>query len=327
MRIRAVARRRSRRPVAYGRLLADFVAQLQAHHYSLSLQAFAHRILPRLFAYLRRHGVRDIRGVSEAHLISFVHELRTTKTERGRPPALQSMNSYLNILRRFFAFLERGGLILRNPATDLPFNKLDIIPRRVLSEAQVEKLMTAPDASRLTGQRDLAMLETIYGTAVRLTECSRIDLQDLDLSQGTLLVRDGKGKRDRVVPVTGRGAAALDAYLREVRPHFVRDPKETALFLQRYGTRLSTVSIGLLVSGYGEMVGVDLSPHGLRHACATHLLRHGADIKHVQRLLGHSNIQTTTRYTRVALSDLRDVIARAHPRERAQRRRLQRVRQ
>ena len=96
----------------------------------------------------------------------------------------------------------------------------------------------------------------------------------------------------------------------------MRDAKEPALFLQRYGTRLSTVMIGLLVSAYGRAIEVKIAPHGLRHACATHLLRHGADIRHVQRLLGHRDIQTTARYTGVSIDDLRQVLARAHPRER-----------
>jgi len=313
---RAAADRRAR---DYEALLVDFVAQLRTHHYSVTLQVFAQRILPRLFAHLRRKGIRDIRAVTDAHLVSFTHEMATKPTARGTPPALQSQNSYLNILRRFFLFLERGGVILRNPATDLPFHKLDVLPRQVVSERQAEALMSAPEPARLTGLRDRAILETLYGTGIRLSECGRLDLQDLDLREGTLLVRNGKGKKDRVVPVAGRAGAALDLYLREVRPHFVRDPKEQALFLQRYGTRLSTVMIGLLVSAYGRAVDVKLSPHGLRHACATHLLRHGADIRHVQRVLGHSNIQTTARYTRVALSDLRDVVARAHPRERTKR--------
>lgn len=309
---RADADRRAR---DYEALLVDFVAQLRAHHYSETLQVFACRILPRLFAHLRKNRVRDIRAVTEVHLVSFAHELATTPTKRGGPPALQSLNAYLNVLRRFFLFLERGGVILRNPATNLPFHKLDVLPRQVVSEREAEALVNAPDAGRPIGRRDRAILETLYGTAIRLGECGRLELQDIDLREQTLLVRNGKGKKDRVVPVPARAAIALDLYLRDVRPLFVRDPKQPALFLGRHGTRLSTVMIGLLVSAYGREVKVKLSPHGLRHACATHLVRRGADVRHVQRLLGHSNIQTTARYTRVAIKDLRDVFERAHPRD------------
>ncbi|MBI1914448.1 MAG: tyrosine-type recombinase/integrase, partial [Planctomycetes bacterium] len=203
----------------------------------------------------------------------------------------------------------------RNPAAHLPLHKLDVLPRDVLSEREAEAVMNAPEARGPGGRRDRAILETLYGTAIRRSECARLDLEDLDLKEGTLLVRDGKGKKDRLVPVAGRAAIALDVYLREVRPHLVRDPKERALFLGRLGTRLSKVTIGLLVREHGRAAGVKLSPHGLRHACATHLVRRGADVRHVQRLLGHSTIETTARYTRVAIKDLREVFERSHPRD------------
>jgi len=321
VRTRAAADRRlqirviARGPLGLEAHLNAFVGQLVAHHYSETLQEHARRILPRLFSHLRAGGIRDVRSVTEEQLVSFAHELAMAKTARGTAPALQTQNSYLAIVRRFFAFLEKSGSILRDPATTLPFYRLDVLPRQVLSERQAEALMNAPEAGRTVGQRDRAILETLYGTAIRLSECGRLDLQDLDLAEGALLVRNGKGKQDRIVPVPGRATAALDVYLRDVRPAFVRDPKEPALFLQRYGTRLSTVMIGLLVSAYGRAVGVKISPHGLRHACATHLLKRGADIRHVQRLLGHRDIQTTARYTGVTLTDLREVLTRAHPRE------------
>jgi integrase/recombinase XerD len=309
----------ARGPLAFEAHLTAFVAQMRAHHYSRSLEDHATRILPRLFSHLRAEGIRDVRAVTEEQLVSFARALAATKTARGSLPSLPTQNSYLAIVRRFFAFLEKGGSILRDPATTLPFHKLDVLPRQVLSEKDAEALMNAPEASKPVGVRDRAILETLYGTAVRLSECGRLDLQDLDLAEGVLLVRNGKGRKDRVVPVPARAAAALDAYLRDVRPDFVRDPREPALFLQRHGTRLSTVTIGLLVRAYGRVVGVSVSPHGLRHACATHLLRHGADIRHVQQLLGHRDIQTTARYTGVQIEDLRRMLVRAHPRERTRR--------
>jgi integrase/recombinase XerD len=310
--IRVVARG----PLALEAHMNAFVAQLQAHHYSRSLQGHARRILPRLFTHLRAAKIQDVRAVGEEHVVSFARALAGAKTARGTLPALQTQNSYLAIVRRFFQHLEKSGAILRNPAVDLPLRKADVLPGAVLSEAQVERLIGAPDTTKPVGKRDVAVLETLYGTAIRLSECVRLDLQDLDLGEGSLLVRDGKGKRDRVVPVPARAGTALDVYLTEARPHFVHDPKEPALFLERRGGRLSPASIGLLVNVYGRAVGVRVSPHGLRHACATHLLRGGADIRHVQRLLGHRDIQTTARYTRVSLNDLREVLERVHPRER-----------
>ena len=325
MRTRAGGRSRAkvealaRGPLAYEAHLAAFLAQLAAHHYSKTLQDHSKRVLPRLFTHLREHGVRDVRAATEAHLTSFARTLAKTNSARGKPPALQTQNSYIAIVRRFFSYLERGGAILRDPARELPFHRLDVLPRQVLSEKDAEVLMDAPPVTSNVGLRDRAILETLYGTAIRLSECARLDLQDLDLVQGELLVRNGKGGRDRVVPVPARAAKALGIYLADARPAMVRDPREQALFLQRYGTRLSTVMIGLLVGAYGRDVGVKLSPHALRHACATHVLKHGADIRHVQRLLGHRDITTTARYTGVSIEDLREVLEKAHPRERAKR--------
>jgi integrase/recombinase XerD len=308
-----------RGPLAFEAHLTAFLAQLRDHHYSAALQYHAQRILPRLFAHLRENGVKDVRGVTEAHLMSFARVLATAKTKRGAPPAQHSQNCHIAIVRRFFAYLERSNAILRNPTTELRLRRPDTLPRHVLSERDAQALMEAPPTTRPVGVRDRAILETIYGTAIRLNECGRLDLDDLDLAGETLLVRNGKGGKDRVVPVPARAKAAVDVYLRDVRPVFARDPKEPALFLQRYGTRLSTVMIGLLVSAYGRAIGVRIAPHGLRHACATHLLQRGADIRHVQQLLGHRDIQTTAVYTGVTIEDLRQVLDRSHPRERAPR--------
>ena len=320
MRTRAAGRSAQIKVVARGPYgleahLNAFVAQLRAHNYSQTLQDHATRILPRVFSHLREEGIRDLRSVTEDELVSFARTLAKTKTARGSLPSLQTQNSYIAIVRRFFAYLEKSGAILHNPATSLPLHRIDALPRQTLSEQQAESLMNAP-AVNLVGLRDRAILETLYGTAIRLSECARLDLDDLDLAGESLLVRTGKGRQDRYVPVTLRAAAALGVYLKDVRPSFVRDPKEPALFLQRYGTRLSTVTIALLVSAYGRAVGVKVSPHGLRHACATHLLKRGADIRHVQQILGHRDIQTTALYTRVAIEDLRQAVERAHPRER-----------
>jgi len=292
-----------------------FLERLRAHHYSDALERQTQLTLDRLASHLREKGVRDLRSVREKDLVGFVSALSRRKNRSGERLSLASMNAYTNVLRRFFGFLETSGAILQSPAAELPLHRITALPRGVLSQQQARRLMEAPDDSAL-GLRDRALLELLYGTAIRLSEVHRLDLQDLELAQGILLVRAGKGRKDRMVPVPREAAAALSRYLTSARAQLVRDPQEQALFLTRRGRRLGRVAIGLLVRDYGIAAGVRVSPHGLRHACATHLLAGGADVRHVQRLLGHHDLRTTALYTRVDISDLREVLARAHPRER-----------
>jgi integrase/recombinase XerD len=180
--------------------------------------------------------------------------------------------------------------------------------------------MVAPPYWGAVGPRDRAILEVLYGAGIRVGECVRLDLQDVALRDGRLLVRNGKGKKDRVVPLVGQAFAALDRYLREVRHALVRDPREQAVFLSAIGTRLSAVMLQRQVRQYAKPLGLRVTPHVLRHSCATHLLRHGADVREIQQLLGHRALETTALYTRVDVSDLAAVLARAHPRERRRRR-------
>jgi integrase/recombinase XerD len=151
-----------------------------------------------------------------------------------------------------------------------------------------------------------------------LGECVRLDIADVDLLQGQLLVRNGKGKKDRVVPVPHRALVALDAYLRDARPAFVKDRRVSALFTSWMGQALKPVTLVSMLKRRAKAarLPVSLSPHVLRHSCATHLLKGGADVRHVQEILGHAHLDSTMRYTRVAVTDLHKVIERSHPRER-----------
>jgi integrase/recombinase XerD len=231
-------------------------------------------------------------------------------------PATQ--RAYLDAVRGFFAWLGRRGVILENPARGLPSPKVVRLPRRVLSEAEARRLVNAPSPWTVFGLRDRAILETLYGTGIRRGECVRLDVTDVDLGQGLLVVRSGKGKKDRLVPIAGRAALALDRYLRESRLELVKDSRETALFLSKYGRRPSPDRVNALVRKYARAAGLEsVFPHALRHSFATHLLKEKASIRHVQELLGHKSLHATAVYTRVGVRDLREVLERAHPRERA----------
>jgi len=301
-------------------LVTRFTLELRARRYSASSIEKARFELPRLFVHLREDGVRDVRAVTETHLVAYARRLEQHRTKKGELLSPWSRASALVTVRRFFAFLLSRGVILGNPALSLKLPRTPRLPRGVLNEAQARRLMAAPFPWTKVGKRDRAILELLYGSGLRIGEAVRADISDLDLRERVLLVRDGKGKKDRVVPVTARAAAAIELYLRESRPELQKHA-DAALFLSTFGGRLSIAGLRQRVKRHARAIGVALTPHTLRHTCATHLLRGGAGIRHVQELLGHRCLTTTALYTRVAIEDLRAVIARAHPRERGRRKR------
>jgi len=299
--------------------LHALLEELRVRRYSASVSRQAKRALPRFFRFLRERKVRDLRAASEAHVVAYARQLQRDKAATGTPLAAETQRAYLMQVRRLFAFLERRGAILQNPALDLVMPRVEKLPRVVLTQAQVRELVAAPSAATPTGKRNRAILELLYGTGIRVTECARLETRDVDLAKGTLFIRLGKGKKDRMVPVLGRAAAALDVYLREARPELVRDTTQQAVFLSRIaGGPLSPGAIELLVRESAKAAGIPMrvSPHTLRHSFATHLIQGGADVRHVQELLGHASLSTTAIYTRVAAADLRGVIRKSHPRER-----------
>jgi len=311
---------------SFERLHQVFLDDIKARWYSKHLHKQARNILIRFLTHLREKRVRDIRAVNEAHVFAWARQLAQQKTAKGEPYSVATQRTYLVLIRRFFRYLLRAGVILEDPTLELVLPRWKKLPRAVLNEGQARRLVAAPSSWTPLGKRDRAILETLYGCALRVSECERLDLTDLDLAKGEILVRNGKGRKDRVVPVVGRAVAALELHLTEARPELVRDPRERALFLTRHGRRLGIQVIQNLVRNHARAAGIEIrvSPHTLRHGCATHLLQGGADIRHVQKLLGHASVETTAIYTNVAPTDLARVMAKTHPREKTWKRRHKR---
>lgn len=306
---------RTRAAADFPPLLAQYVEHLRVRHYSATSIERAGLELPRLFEHLRKRGVQRARAVTEAHLVAYLANRRRARNRRnGEPLSVWTHSATVTTIRSFFAFLERRGVILRDPAVSISLPKTSSLPKDVLSEGQARRLMAAPFPGTLIGKRDRAILETLYGTGVRLSELVGCDLTDLDLAQCLLLVRNGKGRKDRVVPVPGRASLALRVYLVEARPELEKW-SPPALFLSRFGQRVGRQAVQLLARRHGRAVHAHVSPHALRHTCSTHLLKGGASVRHVQQLLGHKRLATTAVYTRVGAADLRAVFTRSHPRQ------------
>jgi integrase/recombinase XerC len=220
----------------------------------------------------------------------------------------------LAAVRAVFKFAMQEGAITKNPATRLRTPKVKQRLPEVMSAERTNNLIDAVDSGNVVEMpdkdRDVALLELMYGCGIRVSELVGINLEDIDLRTGWLRVR-GKGNKERQVPVGGRAVDAVNVYL-EKR---AAPPKERALFLNSRGARLGDRQVRRLVKLYAVLVAGDstVHPHSFRHAYATHLLSDGADLRSIQELLGHARLSTTQKYTQVSLKDLQVVYDRAHP--------------
>jgi integrase/recombinase XerD len=237
----------------------------------------------------------------------------------GKPYSAAYQGTRLVVLKHLYRFLYRRGYLLHDPAADIELPRLEKrLPRVILTFPEVRKILEAPDAKTPRGLRDRAMLETLYGTGIRVTELCNLTPYDVDTEERVLRVVLGKGRKDRNVPLTRAAAQAIEAYLVKGRPKLVGRVKLRFLFLQDKGGRMDRATASRIVRQWAEEAGVEkhVTPHTFRHTVATHLLKGKADIRHIQSLLGHASLGTTQRYTRVEVSDLKQAIERAHPRGR-----------
>jgi integrase/recombinase XerD len=220
----------------------------------------------------------------------------------------------LSALRGFFRYMRRERHLDFDPTDDIDSPKHELKLPSVLTLEEVERLLGAPDTGTAAGMRDFAMLHTMYGAGLRVSELTGLQLVDIDLESG-FVAPTGKGDKRRLIPIGEWAVAILKKYLLETRPLWAR-PGETALFLTRRKAPMTRQGFWLIVKRYGVAAGIikELSPHKLRHSFATHLLQGGADLRSVQAMLGHVDISTTQIYTHVTKEHLIEVHRRHHPR-------------
>lgn len=222
----------------------------------------------------------------------------------------------VSTLRRFYRYLMREGIVSVDPSADLESPRLGRPLPKSLTEKQVEKLLAAPDVDTARGLRDRAMLETLYATGLRVSELTNLTMVQLNRDAGFVRIM-GKGSKERLVPMGEEAANWLSRYLVESRPVLVRGRRTDALFPTARGAPMTRQAFWHNIKRYARIAGIDeslLSPHTLRHAFATHLLNHGADLRVVQMLLGHADLSTTQIYTQVARARLKQLHAQHHPR-------------
>lgn len=268
--------------------------------------------------WLQERGI-ELSEVRTEDLHAYETALYAARKPDGKPYSMGAQANRLVAIKNLFRFLYRRGFLLRDPAASLPARRLEQrLPRVILTRQEAARIIGAPDKKTPLGLRDRAILETLYATGIRVSELVGLKVEDVDTEDRLLRIVLGKGRKDRVVPLTRAAADAIERYLVKARAQLLGPVRSPRLFLGPHGGSLTRLSANRMIHRRAKEARVKkpVTCHTFRHSVATHLLKGRADIRHIQRLLGHGSLSTTERYTRVEVEDLKAVIARAHPRGR-----------
>jgi integrase/recombinase XerD len=261
-------------------------------------------------------GVDQPRLVTYPMLTKYQRHLYYYRKANGEPLSTYSQNSKIAPVKSFFRWLTREHYILFNPASELQLPRRQrSLPRAILSVTEIANLLSQTDINDPYGIRDRAIMEVLYSTGIRRMEVVNLKLHDVDFSLGTVFIYQGKGQKDRVVPIGDRALAWVKKYQDNVRPELMIGEDDYTLFLNQYGEKMSMDALSRRVRVYMKAADIDKpgSCHLFRHSMATHMLENGADIRYIQELLGHAKLDTTQIYTQVSIKKLKAIHEATHP--------------
>jgi len=301
----------------------EFYPYLLKYLESLALQGFSRNTQIRRETDIRRfvlwcdersvaHPTQVTKPILERYQRHLYHYRKKSNDE---PLSNTTQNQYLLSIKQYFKYLTQENYLLSNPASELKIMRAVKSLPVVLSVDEITQLMQMPDTSEAAGIRERTMLELLYSTGMRRSECCRLQLRDVSLNQSTVFIRKGKGQKDRLIPVGAKAIKWLHTYLDQVRPYLVTSMEEKALFLGDSGQTIHEGSFGSRVKKLMTKAGLDVvgSCHLLRHAMATHMLENGAELRYIQAMLGHGSLLSTERYTHVSIRRLQQVHESTHP--------------
>lgn len=266
-------------------------------------------------AWCVEHGLAQPQEVTHTHVEAFQRHMFRYRRRDGQPLSASGQVQILGAVNTFFSWMVKHRHLPSNPAADVELPRVPKGLRDPMTASEVEAVLALPDLTYAQGLRDRAMLELLYGTGIRRMELAALNTNDIERERGTLHVRRGKGGKGRFVPIGERALAWITKYETEARPMLERDPHEPALFLNIDGKRLSMNAMSWRVRQYLDKAGVNKAGacHLFRHTMATAMLDNGADVRHVQEMLGHADIGTTQYYTKVSIAKLQAVHEATHP--------------
>jgi integrase/recombinase XerD len=300
-------------------LAEEFVRSMKIRNLSKQTIKGALWRLGKFLDYLEAQGITRIDGITKDVVRTYQVELYQSINKKGSPNTISYQNTMLSAVKQFLHFLKEHDHIVSDPARDIRFAKEPKrLPRGVLTPSEARKILHAPDTKSVIGYRDRTILEVLYSTGIRKDEINNLTIADVDYTDGFLRVNDGKGKKDRVVPLGRIACRYLENYIETVRPELIRDPYNNHLFLSLRGNKLSKNVVWELIKNYAKAARIkkNVHPHTFRHTCATAMLKNKADLRVIQELLGHASLNSTQIYTHISITDLKEIHKKCHPRER-----------
>ncbi len=273
--------------------------------------------LKRFVRFLEQEQIAHIEDLTAEVLADYQQELCFCLTAKGKPLSVRTQAQRMGVIKGFTRYLKECDYLLHDPAEAIQLpKKPKRLPRVILSSKEVKKLLTAPDMRTNKGYRNRIILELLYDTAIRRAEVANISLSDLDLAAGYILIH-GKGDKDRVVPVSARVCELMQNYILLVRPNFISNEDLGYLILNRWGRKMDPNAVWAVVKRCAYLAGIkkNTTTHTFRHTCATHMLKNGAPVRHLQQMLGHESLESTQIYTHVTINDLKQIHERFHPSE------------
>ena len=299
--------------------LQDFLEHKRSlNHSDHTLRAYRNNI-SRFVRWLHEtHDVATPEQIRTDHLLDWHRYLGRLRTPKGLPLRPSSINKNIENTRQLIGYLVKKGLVNPRLSDALEYvREPELLPTSVLTHAQVKKLIGKIPLDSPVGYRDRTMVETIYSTGIRVAELLSLDIPHVDVRNATAIVM-GKGSRQRVVPIGKTALKYLETYLKAIRPFLVQENTDQALFLNKDGKRVHYHMFLKIIHQYAKAAKLDINvtPHTFRRSCTTELFRSGANIYHVKELLGHRNLNTLHRYTKLTITDLKKTHEKCHPRER-----------
>jgi len=277
--------------------------------------------LRNLLAFLEQERISAIEDLTADVLEEYQQDLAFRLTDKGTLLALRTQAQILGVVKSFTRFLKEKDYLISDPGAKLQLpRKPKKLPKAILNTKEVKKLLDAPDTRTNQGYRNRIMIEILYDTAIRRAELANIKLTDLDLNAGYILIR-GKGSKERVVPLSKRVCELVRNYILAVRACFVQGDDSGYLFLNRWGQKMNENAVWAVVKRCTHLARIkkNVSTHTMRHTCATHMLKNGAPVRHLQEMLGHESLESTQIYTHVTINDLKAVHKKYHPSENMER--------